>query len=93
MIHIGLCGMCCSLWSKVTKLKANHNAFDHNPPHIHVRSGSGKFTITIKDRIVEGRASSRTIKLVNDFIDSHESEIMEVWDKAQKGEPITKIQR
>lgn len=68
-------------------------AFDHNPPHIHVRSGSGKFTITIKDRIVEGRASSRTIKLVNDFIDSHESEIMEVWDKAQKGEPITKIQR
>ena len=28
-------------------------AFDHNPPHIHVRSGEGSFTITIKDRIVE----------------------------------------
>lgn len=68
-------------------------AFDHNPPHIHVRSGSGNFTITIKDRIVEGRASSRTISLVNEFIDSHEAEIMEVWEKAQKGEPITKIKR
>lgn len=68
-------------------------AFDHNPPHIHVRSGAGKFTITIKDRIVEGRASSRTIRLVNEFIDSHETEIMEVWGKAQKGEPITKIKR
>ena len=33
-------------------------AFDHNPPHIHVRSGSGDFTITLKDRIVEGRAKS-----------------------------------
>ena len=26
-------------------------AFDHNPPHIHVRCGDGEFTITIKDRI------------------------------------------
>lgn len=30
-------------------------AFDHNPPHIHVKSGEGDFTITIKDRIVEGK--------------------------------------
>ena len=30
-------------------------AFDHNPPHIHVKSGDGEFTITIKDRIVEGK--------------------------------------
>lgn len=44
-------------------------AFDHNPPHIHVKSGEGDFTITIKDRIVEGKAKVKTIKLVNDFID------------------------
>lgn len=40
-------------------------AFDHNPPHTHVRSGEGEFTITIKDRIVEGRAKSKTIRLIN----------------------------
>lgn len=40
-------------------------AFDHNPPHIHVRSGSGDFTITLKDRIVEGRAKSSAIQLIN----------------------------
>lgn len=45
-------------------------AFDHNPPHIHVKSGEGDFTITIKDRIVEGKAKVKTIKLVNDFIDT-----------------------
>ena len=40
-------------------------AFDHNPPHIHVKSGEGDFTITIKDRIVEGKAKVKTIKLSN----------------------------
>lgn len=68
-------------------------AFDHNPPHIHVKSGEGDFTITIKDRIVEGKAKVKTIKLVNDFIDKNEAEIMEIWDKAQRGERINKINR
>lgn len=66
-------------------------AFDHNPPHIHVKSGDGMFTMTIKDRIVEGRARSKTIQVVNRFIDEHEPEIMEIWNKAQRGEKITKI--
>lgn len=43
-------------------------AFDHNPPHIHVRSGSGDFTITLKDRIVEGRAKSSAIQLIIDLL-------------------------
>lgn len=68
-------------------------AFDHNPPHIHVRSGDENFTITIKDRIIEGRTSSRVVKLINEFIDQHESEIMEIWNNAQKGMPIKKIKR
>ena len=67
-------------------------AFDHNPPHLHVRSGEGTFMITIKDRIVEGRAKSKTIHLVNDFIDQHEDDIMDIWGKAQRGEPIKKVQ-
>ena len=33
-------------------------AFDHNPPHIHVRSGTDNFSITIHDRIIEGKARS-----------------------------------
>ena len=68
-------------------------AFDHNPPHLHVKSGEGTFTITIKDRLIEGKARIRTIKIVNDFIDEHESEIMEIWEKAQRGEKINKINR
>ena len=67
--------------------------FDHNPPHIHVRSGSEQLTITIKDRIVEGRAKAKSIALVNEFLDSHETEVMELLEIAQRGEQITKINR
>ncbi len=67
--------------------------FDHNPPHIHVRRGGEEFTITIKDRIVEGRAKAKSIAMVNEFLNQHESEVMELWEKAQRGEKITKINR
>ena len=68
-------------------------AFDHNPPHLHVRSADGEFTITLEDRIIEGRAKARTVRLVNDFIDANKVEIMEIWNKAQRGERITKVNR
>ena len=46
-------------------------AFDHNPPHIHVRSGTDNFSITIQDRVIEGKARSKSVKIINDFIDEH----------------------
>lgn len=67
--------------------------FDHNPPHIHVKSGDGEFTITIKDRIIEGRTKVKAVQLINQFIDEHEAELMEIWDKAQRGEKIEKVKR
>lgn len=67
--------------------------FDHNPPHIHVRSSDGEFTISIKDRIIEGKTKVKTIQIVNQFIDEHEAELLEIWDKAQRGEKIEKVKR
>ena len=66
--------------------------FDHNPPHIHVRSGTDDFSITIKDRVIEGMARSKTVAIVNQFMDEHENELMDLWEKAQNGETIKKIQ-
>lgn len=53
--------------------------FDHNPPHIHVRYAGYKFSITLKDRIVVGVAPVRIIRKVNDFIDSHEDELIAMF--------------
>lgn len=66
-------------------------AFDHNPPHIHVRSGTDNFSITLRERIIEGKARSRTVAIINEFIDNHEAELCALWEKAQRGEKITKI--
>lgn len=66
-------------------------AFDHNPPHIHVRGGSGDFSITLEDRIIEGRTSAKVVAIINQFIDEHYDELMEIWGKAQRGEKITKV--
>ncbi|MBO7615982.1 MAG: DUF4160 domain-containing protein [Bacteroidales bacterium] len=66
-------------------------AFDHNPPHIHVRSGTDDFSINIKNRVIEGVARSKTVAIINQFMDEHEDELMELWDKAQRGETIKKI--
>ncbi|WP_051403437.1 MULTISPECIES: DUF4160 domain-containing protein [Prevotellaceae] len=53
-------------------------AFYHNPPHLHVRSGDGEFTITLSDRAIEGDAKPRAVKIVNDFIDRNMDEIMRI---------------
>lgn len=67
--------------------------FDHNPPHIHVKSGEGEFTMTIQDRIIEGRTKAKVVQLINQFIDEHEAKLMEIWDKAPRGEKIDKVKR
>ncbi len=66
-------------------------AFDHNPPHVHVRGNADNFSITIEDRIIEGKARSSSVSIVNEFIDNHKEEMMALWEKAQKGERIKKI--
>lgn len=66
-------------------------AFDNNPPHIHVKGCGCDFTITLNDRIVEGKAKSKQINDINKFIDEHIKELEEFWEKAQNGELITKI--
>lgn len=58
-----------------------------------MKCGDGEFTITIKDRIVEGKAKNRVIQVVNRFLDEHESEVMAIWEKAQRGDKIEKIGR
>ena len=51
---------------------------DHNPPHLHIKDGGDWFIITIKDRMVYGRANSKTIHLINEYIDLHEKQLLDL---------------
>lgn len=69
----------------------NIYGLDKNPPHLHVKYGEDDFVITLDERMIEGKARFHVINVVNDFIDEYYDQIMEVWNKAQKGEVITKL--
>lgn len=65
---------------------------DHNPPHIHFSYGDYECSISVLDRIVDGQAPAKVIAKVNEWIDLHESEILTLWEKAQKGEKLNRIE-
>ncbi|MDR1780060.1 MAG: DUF4160 domain-containing protein [Tannerella sp.] len=68
------------------------NFKDHTPPHFHVWYGEYKITVTIKDGIVEGKMPARALKFVFEWLELHRDELMDEWEKAQKGETLTKIE-
>ena len=60
--------------------------------HIHFSYGDYECSISVLDRIVDGQAPAKVIVKVNEWIDLHEAEILTLWEKAQKGEKINKIE-
>ena len=65
---------------------------DHNPPHIHFTYGDYECSISVIDRVVDGKAPAKVILKVNQWIDQHEDELLRMWEKAQRGEKIGKIE-
>mgnify|MGYP007092153276 FL=1 len=44
------------------------------------------------DRVVDGKTPSKVIAKVNEWMDLHEAEILTLWEKAQKGEKLGRIE-
>ena len=65
---------------------------DHNPPHVHFTYGDYECSISVLDRIVDGQAPAKVISKVNQWIDLHEQEILSLWEKAQSGAQIGRIE-
>jgi len=66
---------------------------EHNPPHIHVEYQDDKALIDFKGNILRGNLGSKTaLRLVREWIDLHETELIEDWRLAQEGKEIKKIE-
>lgn len=64
-------------------------ADDHNPPHIHVRYGDRRASITIKDGLVTGQLARKELVKVYQWIDLHYDEILDNWNRLKNGlEPL-----
>ena len=65
---------------------------EHNPPHVHVEYQGNKALLDFQGNILRGDLKSRTaLRLVRDWIDLRNEEIIEDWELAHKGEEIKKI--
>lgn len=65
---------------------------DHNPPHVHFNYGNYECSISVIDRVVDGQAPAKVIAKVNEWMDQNESAILALWEKAQRGEKIGRIE-
>jgi len=60
---------------------------EHNPPHVHVYYQDFKATIGIQDCILlNGELPSKSLRLVQAWIEIHKDELIADWKLCQNGE-------
>jgi len=65
---------------------------DHNPPHIHAEYQGRKVLLDFRGNILKGDLQSRTaLKLVRDWVDLRNAELLEDWELARQGKEIKAI--
>ena len=66
---------------------------DHNPPHFHAIYQNSEAIIDIKTlAILEGSLPKRAQVMVLEWAFEHREELLLNWQKAQKPEPLVKIE-
>lgn len=70
----------------------NYN--DHAPPHVHVRYQGDirSYRLGIRSRtwLRPGRMLPSTLRrMIETWVEAHEEELLEQWDKARQGQPVS----
>lgn len=65
---------------------------DHNPPHFHVEYAGNKALIDIQNAVVlRGALPNSQLKLVLGWCVLRQAELMDDWELAKRGQPLSKI--
>ncbi len=65
---------------------------DHLPPHFHAEYGEYKAVVEIQSLIIiDGHFPPRALGLVVEWATLHRDELLEVWDRAVKLQPLPNI--
>lgn len=65
---------------------------EHNPPHIHVEYQDYKAVVTIREGIVEGKMPKIALKLIFEWMDLHQAELLANWESIEKKRPLSNIE-
>ena len=67
-------------------------AKDHFPPHFHAIYGDDEAMIDIKTKaVLKGELPKRAIKMILEWVEMHEAELLENFAEAQKSNPQIKF--
>lgn len=65
---------------------------EHAPPHFHATYGGSEVAINIKNlTVMNGKLPNRALKLVLEWAQNHQTELMEDWNLCEKQLPPRKI--
>lgn len=64
---------------------------DHNPPHIHAKYADHEAIFSFNEEVIEGELPTRAMKFVQEWIQQHQSELKDNWERARRGEPLNPI--
>lgn len=67
------------------------NYREHAPPHFHANYQDQEVSIEIKTGVVEGKMSKRALRMLFEWLDLHENELLEDWELAQARKALKKI--
>lgn len=68
----------------------NYN--DHDPPHFHARYQDQEITLELQTGIVQGKMSRRALRMVFEWSEKHQEELLRNWERARAREPFESIQ-
>ncbi len=67
----------------------NYN--DHDPPHFHARYGDQEVIMERQTGTVKGRMSSRALRMLFEWSEIHQGELMENWTLAKERRALHEI--
>lgn len=65
---------------------------EHNPPHFHAEYAGCKVSISLNDGVVKGEMPKRALKLIFEWMEKHQDELIENWELSVKGLPLKNIE-
>lgn len=66
---------------------------EHNPPHFHARYGADKAAIDIRSlEVLEGKLPRRGLRMVLEWAEEHQDELMANWELVRAGSQPRKIE-
>lgn len=64
---------------------------DHPPPHFHAVYGEYQITVDIQSGVVHGTFPKRAMRLVLEWYEQHQAELLDAWTAIQSGQFPEKI--